>query len=93
MSGRVAEACQNDRRVGSSLGGRKRKDEKKSNPWLWTVLAVLNVVGIGLPLSYYLQTDGGTQTFAAVVLVCAGLFLVILDGVTALIANFNLNEL
>ena len=70
-----------------------RKDEKKSNPWLWTVLAVLNAVGIEFPLSYYLRTDGGTQIFAAVVLVCAGLFLVILDGVTALLANFNVNEL
>lgn len=70
-----------------------RKDEKKSKPWLWTVLAMLNVIGIGFPLSYYLGTDGGTQICAAVVLVCAVLFLVIVDGVTALIANFNLNEL
>jgi len=70
-----------------------QKDEKKSNSWLWTVLALLNVVGIAFPLGYYLQTDGGTQIFAAVILVCAGLFLLILDGVTALIANFNLNEL
>ena len=64
-----------------------RKDEKKSKPWLWTVLAVLNVVGIDFALSYSVQTDGGTQSFAAVVLVCAGFFLVILDGVTALLAT------
>ena len=69
------------------------KDEKKSKSWVWTVLAVINVVGIAFPLSYYLQTDGGTQIFAAVVLVCAGLFLLILDGLTALLANFNVNEL
>ena len=70
-----------------------RKDEKQKKSRLWTVLAVLNVVGIAFPLSYYLQTDGGTQIFAAVVLVCAVLFLLILDGVTALLANFNLNEI
>ena len=69
------------------------KGENKSRPWLWTVLAVINVVGIAFPLSYYLQTDGETQIFAAVVLVCAGFFLVILDGLTALLANFNVNEL
>ena len=49
------------------------KNEKKSRPWLWTVLAVINVVGIAFPLSHYLQTDGETdargQIFAAVVLV------------------------
>jgi prepilin signal peptidase PulO-like enzyme (type II secretory pathway) len=69
------------------------KDEKKSKSWVWTVLAVINVVGIAFPLSYYLQTDGGTQIFAAVVLVCAGFFLLILDGITAFLANFNVNEL
>ena len=69
------------------------KNEKKSKPWLWTVLAVINVVGIAFPLSYYLQTDGGTQVFAAVVLVCAGLFIVIVDGITALLANFDVNQL
>lgn len=67
--------------------------ETNSNPWLWTVLAVLNVVGVAFPLSYYLQADGGTQIFAAVVLVCAVLFLFILDGLTALLANFNVNEI
>ena len=70
-----------------------QKSKKESKSRLWTVLAVLNFAGIAFPLSYYFQTDGGTQTFAAVVQVCAALFLVILDGVTALIANFNLNEL
>jgi hypothetical protein len=70
-----------------------RKDEKKSKSWVWTVLAAINVVGIAFPLSYYFQSDGGTQIFAAVVLVCAGIFLLILDGLTALLANFNVNEL
>jgi hypothetical protein len=69
------------------------KDEEKSKSWVWTVLAVINVVGIAFPLNYYFQSDGGTQIFAAVVLVCAGLFLLILDGLTALLANFNVNEL
>jgi len=55
--------------------------------------AVLNLVGIAFALNYYLHTDEGTRIFASVVLVCAGLFLVILDGVIALMANFNLNEL
>ena len=70
-----------------------QKDEKKSKSRLWTVLAVVNVVGITFPLNYYFQTDGGTQIFAAVVLVCAGFFLLIVDGLTALLANFNVNEL
>jgi len=70
-----------------------QKDGKKSKSCLWIVLAALNVVGIAFPLNYYLRADGGSQVFAAVMLVCAGLFLVILDGVTALIANFNVNEL
>ena len=73
------------------------KNEKKSRPWLWTVLAVINVVGIAFPLSHYLQTDGETdargQIFAAVVLVCAVLFFVVVDGVTAFLSNFNVNEL
>jgi len=69
------------------------KNEKKSRPWLWTVLAVLNVAGIVFPLAYYLQTDGPAQILGAVVLVCSVLFLVILDGVSALLANFNVNEL
>lgn len=47
------------------------------------------LLGLGFPLSDYLQTD----IYAAVVLVCAVLFLVILDGLTVLIVNFNLNEL
>ena len=70
-----------------------QKNEKKSKSCLWIVLAVLNVVGIGFPLNYYLHTDEGTRMFASVVLVCAGVFLVILDRVIALMANFNLNEL
>ena len=70
-----------------------QKSKKKSKSRLWTVLAVLNFAGIAFPLNYYFQTDGGTQIFAAVVLVCAGLFLLILDGLTALLANFNVNEL
>jgi hypothetical protein len=73
------------------------KNEKKSSPWLWTVLAVINVVGVAVPLSHYLQSDGeadaGGQIFAAVVLVCAVLFFVVVDGVTALLANFDVNEL
>ena len=73
------------------------KDEKKSRSRLWIVLAVINVVGIALPLSHYLQIDGetdaGGQVFAAVVLVCAVFFFVIVDGITALLANFNVNEL
>ena len=71
----------------------QKSNKKKSKSRLWTVLAVLNFAGIAFPLSYYLQTDGGTQIFAAVVLVCAGLFLLILDWLTALLANFNVNEL
>jgi len=69
-----------------------RKDEKVK-PWLWTVLAVSNVAGIAFPLGYYLQTDGPAQIFAAVVLVSAVLFLLILDGISALLVNFNVNEL
>ena len=73
------------------------KNEKRSRPCLWTVLAVINVVGIAFPLSHYLQTDGETdargQIFAAVLLVCAVLFFVVVDGVTALLSNFNVNEL
>lgn len=71
-----------------------QKNEKETKEWLWTVLAVLNIVVIGFPLAYFLRaTDEGAQIFSAVVLVCAGLFLVILDTVTALMANFNVNEL
>ena len=73
------------------------KNEKKSRPGLWTVLAVINVVGIAFPLCRYLQSDGevdaGGQIFAAVVLVCAVLFFVVVDGLTALLSNFNMNEL
>jgi len=69
------------------------KNENKSQSWLWTLLVLLNIIGIAFPLAYYLHTDGGTQIFAAVILVCAGLFLVIVDGVTALLANFNVNQL
>ena len=70
-----------------------RKDETEDKTWLWTVLAVLNVAGIALPLGYYLRSDGAAEIFGAVVLVCAVLFLIILDGVSALLANFNVNEL
>ena len=70
-----------------------QKKGTNSKPWLWIVLIVLNIVSIAFPLNYYLQTDGGAQVFAAVVLVCAGLFLLILDGITALLANFNVNQL
>ena len=70
-----------------------RKDKKKAKPWLWTVLAVLNVAGITFPLAYYLRTDGAAQVFGAVILVCSVLFLLILDGISALLANFNVNEL
>ena len=70
-----------------------RKDKKKAKPWLWTVLAVLNIAGIGFPLGYYVQSDGTAQLFAAVALVCAVLLLLIVDGVAALLTNFNLNEL
>jgi len=38
-----------------------QKNEKKSKSCLWIVLAVLNVVGIGFPLNYYLHTDEGTR--------------------------------
>ena len=70
-----------------------QKSRKKSKSQLWTVLAVLNFAGIAFPLNYYLQNDGGKQIFAAVVLVCAVFFLLILGGLTALFANFNVNEL
>ena len=71
-----------------------RKDEKRTQPWLWTLLAVVNLVLIGLPLRYFFgATDEGAQIFSAVVLVCAVLFLAILDTVTALMANFNVSEL
>ena len=69
------------------------KNEKKSKPWLWTVLAVINVVGIAFPLSHYLQSAGAAQIFGAVVLVSAVLFLLILDGISVLLANFNINQL
>ena len=69
------------------------KNEKKSKPWLWTVLAVINVVGIAFPLSHYLQNAGAEQIFGAVVLACAVLFLLILDGISVLLANFNINQL
>ena len=71
-----------------------RKDEKKAKPWLWTVLAVLHIVVVGFPLRFFLgAADEGARIFSAVVLVCAVLFLVILDIVTTLMANFNVNEL
>ena len=74
-----------------------RKNEKKSRPWLWTVLTVINVVGVAFPLIHYLQSDGevdaGGQIFAAVVLVCAVLFFVVVDGVTVLFANFDVKQL
>ena len=70
-----------------------QKNKKKSKSRLWTVLAVLNVAGIAFPLSYYFQADGGAQVLAAVILVCAGFFLLILDGITVLLANSNVNEL
>lgn len=69
------------------------KNEKKSRPWLWSLLVLLNIIGVAFPLGYYLQTDGGAEIFAAVLLVCAGIFLAILDGVTALLANFDVNQL
>ena len=71
-----------------------QKSKEKSKSPLWSVLAIINVVCIAVPLNYFLRAvDDGTKIFAAVVLVCAGLFLLILDGLTALLANFNVNEL
>ena len=73
------------------------KNENKSRTRLWTVLAVLNVVGVALPLIQYLQSDGdadaGRQIFAAVVLVCVVLLFLVVDGVTALLVNFDVSQL
>ena len=70
-----------------------QKNEKDSKSQLYTVLIALNIIGIAFPLGYYVQTDGGTQIFAAVILVCAGLLCLLLDGVAALLANFDVNQL
>ena len=73
------------------------KNEKKSRPWLWTALAVINVVGVAFPLIHYLQSDGdtdaGRQIFAAIVLACVVLLFLVVDGITALLVNFDVSQL